>query len=111
MTTTEFKQKYPQYKDLEDDALWDKMTEIFLQSDNVLYADPNQEKVYSNPVIIDVALDNGNYSKSTFTVENSSTTRWLNKEGKLVRIWEIKKEPREMLTKSNTTYSGFIWNP
>ena len=109
MTTTEFKENYPQYKDLENDALWDKMTEVFLQSDNVLYTDSNQQKVYSNPVIIDVALDNGNYSKSIFKVEDSSTTRWLNKEGKLVRIGEGEVE-RES-TKSNTSYSGFICNP
>lgn len=30
MTTTEFKQKYPQYKNLEEGELWNKMEEYYL---------------------------------------------------------------------------------
>ena len=110
MTTTEFKENYPQYSHLKNDALWDKMTEVFLQSDNVLSADPNQEKQYLPTVTVDVLQDFQDvpkYEKCHFTIEDSSTTRWLNKDGELVRIGEVKKES----TKSNTSYSGFIWNP
>lgn len=79
MTTTEFKQKYPQYKKLEGDELWDKMTESLLETEDVLYADPNQIKVFHKPIETE-------YGK--ISIEDSSTTRWLNSKGELVRIGE-----------------------
>ena len=33
MTTEEFKIRYPQYSHLENDALWDKMTEVFINNE------------------------------------------------------------------------------
>lgn len=88
MTTTEFKQKYPQHKDLEGDELWDRMTLTLLESDSTLYADPNQVKTFHKPYKMDILQDDGVYREMTFTVEDSSTTRWLNKDGELVRIGE-----------------------
>lgn len=82
MTTTEFKIKYPQYSNLEGNELWDTMAEIVLQQDNVLYADPNQEKIYHEPI----TLENGIIVK----VEDSSTTRWLNNKGEEVKVREEK---------------------
>lgn len=80
MNIKEFKLKYPQHADLEGDVLWDMMELSLLESSNVLTADPNQKKVYHEPVI----LDNG----ISVQIEDSSTTRWLNKNGELVRIGE-----------------------
>ena len=79
MTTEEFKIEYPQYSHLENDALWDKMTEVLLQSDSVLTADPNREIIYHEPVVI-----NG----ITWSVEDSSTTVWLNNKGEKVKLIE-----------------------
>jgi|SRR6187402_3622926 len=86
MTPQQFKVKYPQYSDLEGDALWDRMTEMLLQSDNVLTADPNQEKVYHEPFKMNILQDDGVYREMTFQVEDSSTTRWLNNKGEEVKL-------------------------
>ena len=88
MTPNEFKLKYPQYSHLEGDELWDKMTEVVLQQDNVLYADPTQAKQWLKPITLNLLQDDGTYAKSSVTIEDSSTTRWLNKDGELVRIGE-----------------------
>jgi hypothetical protein len=85
MTILEFKTQYPQYSHLEGNDLWDKMTEALLQFGEVLYADPNQEKVFHHP------MDIGN--GIIVTMEDSSTTRWLNSKGELVRIGEP-EEPK-----------------
>jgi len=82
MTTTEFKLKYPQYKDLEGDELWNKMEDTLFEIGEVLYADPKQEKVFHEPIETE-------YGK--ITIEDSSTTRWLNSKGELVRIDEPKR--------------------
>lgn len=82
MTKTEFKIKYPQYAHLEGNELWDTMTEVVLQQDNVLHADPNQVKTYHEPII----LANG----VSLKVEDSSTTRWLNNKGEEVKVIEEK---------------------
>lgn len=87
MTTTEFKIEYPQYSHLENDDLWDKMTEVLLQSDNVLIADPNQVKTY-NTHVLDILQDDGTYKKSTFQVEFG--TRWLNSKGEEIVVKENK---------------------
>ena len=79
MTTEEFKIEYPQYSHLENDALWDKMTEVLLQSDNVLIADPNREIIYHDPIVI-----NG----MSYSVEDDSTTVWLNNKGEKVKLKE-----------------------
>jgi hypothetical protein len=86
MTPQEFKIKYPQYSDLEGDALWDMMTEMLLQSDTVLHADPNQEKVYHEPFKMNILQDDGVYREMTFQVEDDSTTRWLNNKGEEVKV-------------------------
>lgn len=88
MTPNEFKLKYPQHSHLEGDDLWDKMTEVVLQQDNVLYADPTQAKQWLEPITLNLLQDDGTYAKSSVTIEDSSTTRWLNKDGELVRIGE-----------------------
>lgn len=97
MNETEFKQKYPKYSHLEGDALWNKMEDTLLDSDNALYADPNQVKTFHPPMETE-------YGK--ITIEDSSTTRWLDKDGKLVRVGQpflgiILKTPTE-------SYSGLI---
>jgi len=79
MTTEEFKTAYPHYSHLEGDELWDKMTEMLLESVNVLTADPDREIIYHDPIII-----NG----ETWSVEDSSSTVWLNKKGEKVKIIE-----------------------
>ena len=88
MTTTEFKLKYPQYKDLEGDELWNKMEDTLFEIGEVLYADPNQVKTFHKPYKMDILQYDGVYREMTFTIEDSSTTRWLNKDGELVRIGE-----------------------
>lgn len=80
MTQNEFKIKYPQYSHLEGDEL-DMMTLSLLESDGVLYADPNQVKTYLPPIEV---------FGNKVSIEDSSTTRWLNKKGELVRIGEPK---------------------
>lgn len=80
MTTEEFKIKYPNYAHLEGDELWDKMTLVLLESDNVLHADPNREIIYHDPVTI-----NG----IKLSVEDDSTTRWLNNKGEEVKLKEV----------------------
>jgi len=77
MTTTEFKIKYPKYSALEGDELWDKMTETLLHSNNCLYADPNRDIIYHDPIAID---------GMSIQIEDSSTTRWLNSEGEEVIV-------------------------
>lgn len=79
MRVSEFKLAYPQYSHLEGDQLWDKMTEVFLSTNGVLIADPKQKKVFLP------SLDIGGINVS---IEDSSTTRWLNDKGELVRIGE-----------------------
>lgn len=79
MTPQEFKIKYPKYSDLEGDALWDMMTEMALQSNNVLHTDPNQEKIYHEPININGIM---------WSIEDSSTTRWLNNKGEEVKLKE-----------------------
>lgn len=96
MTTLEFKQKYPQYKNLEGDELWDKMTLTLLESGEVLYADPNQEKIFHEPIDTE-------YGK--ITIEDSSTTRWLNKYGELVRIGDPER-PKPI--NPTETYTGVM---
>lgn len=88
MTPQEFKIKHPQYSHLEGDNLWDKMAEVLLQQGNVLYADPNQVKQYLKPITLNIPQDDGSCAKSHITLEDSSTTRWLDKDGNLVRIGE-----------------------
>lgn len=78
MTTTEFKKKYPQHSHLEGDALWDEMTLSLLNNDNVLTADPNREIIYHEPI----TLPNG----ISVSIEDSSTTRWLNSKGEEVKV-------------------------
>lgn len=91
MTTTEFKQKYPQYKDLEGDELWDKMEDNLFEIGEVLYADPNQIKTFHKPIDTE-------YGK--IMIEDSSTTRWVNKDGKLVRVGEPDYPKVEVPTES-----------
>lgn len=79
MTETEFKRDYPQHAHLEGDELWDKMTEVFMECGEVLYADPNQVKIFHEPIETE-------YGK--VSIEDSSTTRWLNKKGGLVTVGE-----------------------
>jgi len=79
MTTEEFKIEYPQYSHLENNALWDKMTEVLLQSDNVLIADPNREIIYHEPV---------SFFGGQIFMEDSSTTVWLNNKGEKVKLKE-----------------------
>lgn len=80
MTTEEFKIDYPNYAHLEGDELWDKMTLVLLKSHNVLHADPNREIIYHAPIIInDIKL----------SVEDDSTTRWLNNKGEEVKLKEV----------------------
>jgi len=90
MTTEEFKLKYPQYSHLEGDNLWDIMTESLFETGEVLYADPNQVKIYHKPIEV--------YGNQ-ISVEDSSTTRWLNNKGELVRIGE----PDEPISTNPTT--------
>lgn len=90
MTTIEFKQKFPQYKDLEGNELWDKMTEVFLNTNEVLTADPNREIIYHEPI----TLLNG----VIVSVEDSSKTRWLNSKGEEVFLKE--DAPMEKPTES-----------
>jgi len=82
MTITEFKQKYPQHKNLEEDELWNKMEDNLFETGEVLYADPNQVKTFHEPIDTE-------YGK--ISIEDSSTTRWLNRDGELVRIGEPKR--------------------
>lgn len=86
MTPKDFKIKYPQYSHLEGDELWNKMEDTLLQSKNVLYADPNQEKVWLNPVKVNILQDSGEYKEFNVVLEDESQTRWLNSEGELVKI-------------------------
>jgi|SRR3972149_3423212 len=79
MTTQEFKIKYPQHSQLEGNDLWDKMTKSLFETGETLYADPNQVKVYHESIEI--------YGNKV-SIEDSSTTRWLNSKGELVRIGE-----------------------
>ena len=61
MTTEEFKLEYPQHSHLEGDDLWDKMTELILQQDNVLYADPTPQGKHINEYYLKhnkIALEN-----------------------------------------------------
>jgi hypothetical protein len=106
MTTTEFKQKYPQYKDLEGDELWDMMTDCLCKTGNKLYPDPTQERVFHKPIKIDVLQKDGCYAKQTIVVEDGSKTRWLDEEGNLVRVGEIPM----VLTKQMVSYSMVIWD-
>lgn len=93
MTTKKFKKLFPQHAHLEGDALWDKMTSYVLEQGDVLYADPNQIKVFHPPV------DIGDGMK--VSIEDSSTTRWLNSKGELVRVGE---ELEPVLTSPTTSY-------
>ncbi len=79
MTITKFKEKYPQYSHLEGDVLWNTMEDVLLQSDDVLHADPNQVKVFHKPIETEFGK---------VFLEDSSTTRWLNNKGELVRVGE-----------------------
>lgn len=107
MTTKEFKDRYPQYAHLEGDTLWDKMTEKFAELANTLYADPDQEKVFHEPIKIDVLQKDYSYVEQTFMIEDSSTTRWLGKDGNLVRIGEI---PMSCSNIPKVSYSGVVWD-
>jgi hypothetical protein len=91
---------------LEGNALWDKMTLSLLDEDFLLTADPNQVKQYLQPVKIDILQDDGTYAKSNITIEDSSTTRWLDKNDNLVRVGDLARPEQ----KDCTSYSGFIWN-
>ena len=100
MTTEEFKIKYPHYAHLEGDELWDKITLVLLESDNVLHADPNREIIYHDPVTI-----NG----MEWLVENDSKTRWLNNKGEEVKLKEcnrngIKRDGESCTLNNNCTY-------
>lgn len=107
MTATEFKEKYPQHKNLEGDELWDKMTTTFLQDGSVLYADPKQEKVWLDTIEIPTLQEDGSYINIKITMEDSSTTRWLDKEGKLVRVGEpLLDIPQNPVT----SHSIVIWD-
>lgn len=91
MTPNEFKLRYPEHAHLEGDKLWDKMTEsLFLQGE-VLTADPKQEKIFHKPIETE-------YGK--ISIEDSSTTRWLNSKGELVRIGELYKPIQKHPTES-----------
>ena len=100
MTSTEFKIEYPQYSHLEGDALWDKMTLTLLESDNTLYADPNQIKTYNKSVTLDLPQNDGTYAISHISLEDESTTRWLNSKGELVRVGEPLKPTHNFTTES-----------
>lgn len=80
MTTEEFKIDYPNYAHLEGDELWDKMTLMLLESDNVLHADPNQVKTFNR-----VVLDDGTYIDVEFG------RRWLNNTGEEIQVKEIEQ--------------------
>ena len=58
MTPNEFKKRFPEYKHLEGNELWNKMEDIMSLCENILHADPFQQK------------------------------EWLDKKGNLVRIGE-----------------------
>lgn len=102
MNQTEFKLKYPQYSHLGEDALWNMMEDTLLQSGNCLYADPEQIKTFCKQISSDILQNDGTYVKSYLTIEDSSTTRWLNSKGELVRVAEIE---RPTYKHSLTTYS------
>lgn len=88
MTTTEFKEKYPQYKNLEGDDLWNIMEDTLLKSSNVLIADPQREIIYHDPLEI---------KGVKWFVEDDNKTRWLNSKGEEIFIKNEKtlKEPTE----------------
>lgn len=88
MTTEEFKIKYANYAHLEGDELWDKMTEVLLESDNLLHADPNQVKTFKT-MVLDLPQNDGSYQKSTIHMEVN--TRWLNNKGEEVQVKEIEQ--------------------
>lgn len=88
MTTEEFKIQHPHYAHLEGDELWDKMTLVLLESDNVLYTDPDQVKTY-NTIVWDILQYDSTYQKSIIDIEFG--TRWLNNKGEEVQVKEIKQ--------------------
>jgi len=100
MTATEFKQKYPQYSHLEGDELWNKMEDSLFEMGEVLYADPNQVKTFHKPCKMDILQDDGVYREMTFTIEDSSTTKWLNKKGELVRVGDPERPKPTQPTES-----------
>lgn len=81
MNTIEFKLKYPQYENLEWDALWDMMAEVMLQSSNCLTADPDREIIYHSPVKVNVLQNDGTYAEIKISMEDSSKTVWINPQG------------------------------
>lgn len=100
MTPNEFKEKYPQYKHLQGDVLWDVMTKMVPKLENwkTLTADPNRKIEYLPPV----ELANG----MSVSIEDDSKTVWLDEEGNKVKFEEIK--PKHY--KDNTSYKMVIWD-
>lgn len=100
MTPNEFKEKYPQYRHLQGDGLWDTMTKMVPKLENwkTLTADPNRKIEY----LPSVELVNG---MSVF-IEDDSKTVWLDKEGNKFKFKET--EPKHY--KGNTSYKMVIWD-
>ena len=108
MNVYEFKDKYPQYANLEGEDLWNKMEDTLLSSDNALYADPNQEKIWLDPIEIPILQEDGTYKNIKVVEEDSSKTRWLNKDGNLVRVGEgaVNKQKGKPIE----SYRMIIWD-
>lgn len=100
MTPNEFKEKYPQYKHLQGDELWDVMTVMIpkLEDWRTLTAEPNREIQY----LPSVELVNG----GTVQIEDDSKTVWLDEKGDKVKLKETTPEDY----KGSTSYEMVIWD-
>lgn len=99
MTTTEFKQKYPQYSHLEGDELWNKMEEYVWENGEQYITDPGRKIFYHEPIII-----NG----IPIEIEDESKTVWINSKGEKVLL-----KPEELkisAERSYEPYSMVIWD-
>lgn len=97
MTTTQFKEKYPQYSHLEGDDLWDKMAEYVCAEGEQYIADPDREIVFHEPII---------YNGIKVWMEDSSKTVWVNSKGEKGLIKEDAPPPDSQ----TTSYSMVIWD-
>lgn len=101
MTPTEFKEKYPQYRHLQGDELWDVMTKMVpkLEGWKNLTADPNRKIEYLPPI----ELANG----YTVQIEDDSKTVWIDENGNKGCIVEKQKTQQLYPTES---YKFEIWD-
>lgn len=105
MTPKEFKITNPEYKDLQGDALWDKMEDVLLESNNTLTADPNREIHYHDAISVPTAQLDGTVKEMSIQVEDDTKTVWLNSAGEKVKIKEIKS-----IGKATESYRMAIWD-